>query len=67
MHNVELHIKGNTLIIRIDLTAEGQLSRSLKSLVIASTGGNQPLIDARGYRAERVNLTVSKPLPKEDL
>ena len=67
MHNVQMTVKGDILIIRVDLTAEGQVSRSLKSLVIASTGGNQPLIDAKGYRPERINLSVSKPLPKEDL
>jgi hypothetical protein len=66
MQNVKLAIKNDILTITIDLNEEGELSRSCKSLVVASTGGNVPLIDGHGYRPERINLSVSKPLPKDD-
>jgi len=66
MHNVKLAIQKEILTITINLSEEGQLSRSCKSVVVASTGGNVPLIDGNGYRPERINLSVSKPLPQED-
>ena len=38
--NVKLDVKGKTLTITIDLAQEGEMSRSGKSKLIASTKGN---------------------------
>lgn len=43
MENVEWEIKGNKLIIEIDLTKEFGLSKSGKTITIASTKGNQKI------------------------
>lgn len=40
MRNVELEVKGDKLIITVDLQAQGRPSASGKTLVIASTEGN---------------------------
>jgi len=41
MQNVEWEIKGDKLIIEIDLTKDFGLSKSGKTITIASTRGNQ--------------------------
>ena len=38
--NVKLEVKGQTLTITIDLSQQGERSRSGKSILIASTKGN---------------------------
>lgn len=43
MRNIKTEIKGSELIIRINLDEKGAASKSGKSMVIASTEGNQPL------------------------
>ena len=43
MQNVKLEIKDNKLIIEIDLTMEFGLSKSGKTITIASTRGNQKI------------------------
>ena len=43
MENVEWEVKGNKLIIEIDLTKESGLSKSGKTITIASTRGNQKI------------------------
>ena len=43
MKNVDLKVNGKTLIITVDLSAQGSPSRSGKSIVIASTEGNQAI------------------------
>ena len=40
MDNCEMEVEDSTLIIKVDLSAEGSLSSSKKSRVIASTRGN---------------------------
>ncbi len=40
MENIEIDVKDNKLIIVIDLSKKGTLSKSGKSSVIASTHGN---------------------------
>ena len=43
MDNVKWEVKDNKLIIEIDLTKEFGLSKSGKTLTIASTRGNQKI------------------------
>lgn len=42
MKNVDIKIEGNTMTIKIDMTKNHGASKSGKSIVIASTEGNQP-------------------------
>ncbi|MGO9118498.1 MAG: hypothetical protein ACLQPD_12940 [Desulfomonilaceae bacterium] len=64
MENLEVHVEDDVLTIRVDLRKEVGLSNSARSIIVASSQGNLRLIDARGYREEKLNLTVSKSLPK---
>jgi len=43
MTNVEMKVEDNTLIINVDLSKTGAPSASGKSIIVASTRGNQPL------------------------
>jgi len=43
MENVEWEVKDNKLIIEIDLTKDFGLSKSGKTITIASTRGNQKI------------------------
>ncbi len=43
--NVEYSIKGTKLTIEIDLAAETEPSKSGKTLIVASTGGNKSIGD----------------------
>ena len=43
MENVTWEVKDNKLIIEIDLTKESGLSKSGKTITIASTRGNQKI------------------------
>lgn len=45
MQNIKQTIKGNKLVIEIDLTQEFGISKSGKSMVIASTLGNKNVKD----------------------
>ena len=44
MQNVEWEIKGDKLIVKIDLTKEFGPSKSGKTITIASTKGNQQVV-----------------------
>ena len=54
MKNVEMKVEGNILIIRVDLSKEFGPSSSGKTIIIASTEGNVPILD----RDEKVGLNV---------
>ena len=43
MQNVKLAVSGKKLVITIDLGAEGEPSKSGKSVVLATTKGNVPI------------------------
>lgn len=43
MQNVEMKVSGNMLTISVDLSKSGAISRTGKSTLIASTGGNVPV------------------------
>ncbi|MBI5528336.1 MAG: hypothetical protein HY897_18555 [Deltaproteobacteria bacterium] len=59
MKNVEMKLEGNTLIIKVDLTKEFGPSSSGKTIIIASTEGNVPILD----RDEKVGLNVYRKKP----
>lgn len=50
MQNVKMEVKGNKLVVEIDLTAQGVKSASGKSTVIASTKGNVSVPGADGLK-----------------
>jgi hypothetical protein len=54
MKNVEMHVDGNILTIRVDLNKEFGPSSSGKTLIIASTEGNVSIPE----RDEKVGLNV---------
>ncbi len=60
MNNVKTELKGKLLVITIDTSAEGKLSASGKSHVIASTGG---FADS-GVEGVRFGLNVIRSIPK---
>ncbi len=43
MQNIQMNVTGNKLVITIDLNAPATASASGKSLVVASSQGNQPI------------------------
>jgi len=54
MKNVEMHIEGTVLTIRVDLSKEFGPSSTGKTIIIASTEGNVTVPD----RQEKVGLNV---------
>ena len=54
MKNVEMNVEGNTLVIKVDLTKEFGPSASGKTIIIASTEGNQSVKS----RDEKIGLNV---------
>lgn len=57
MKNVKLTINGNKLLIEVDLSQNFGPSSSGKSVVIASTEGNQPI----GKDDIKIGLNIYKP------
>jgi hypothetical protein len=45
MKNVEMSLEGNTLTIKVDISKEFGLSSSGKTIIIASSEGNQSIPD----------------------
>jgi len=54
MKNVQMTVDGNILTIKVDLSKDFGPSSSGKTIIIASTEGNVPILD----RDERVGLNV---------
>ena len=54
MKNVEMHVEGNILTIRIDLSKEYGPSSSGKTIIIASTEGNVSVPEHQ----EKIGLNV---------
>ncbi len=48
MTNIQTSLKGNILTIAIDLSKSSGDSKSGKTVIVASTQGNQPLADSQG-------------------
>jgi hypothetical protein len=60
MKNVEMHVEGNILTIKVDLAKEFGPSSSGKTIIIASTEGNVSIPD----RDEKVGLNVYRKKPQ---
>jgi len=58
MKNVKIDVKGNIMTITCDLTEKGELSKAGKSMVIASTQGNQAVGTGKGGDTVKVGLNV---------
>jgi hypothetical protein len=56
MKNVEMEVDGNILTIKVDLSKEFGPSSSGKTIIIASSEGNQTIPD----REEKVGINVYK-------
>ena len=62
MKNVEMKLDGDVLTIKVDLSKEFGLSSSGKSVIIASTEGNQSV---EGREEVKIGLNVYKKPEKE--
>jgi len=62
MQNVSFQIKGNQLVITVNLDLELGASSTGKSVIIATTGGNVPV---PGYDEIKVGLNVYRPQQHE--
>jgi len=40
------------------------LSKSGRSRIVSTTGGNLRLFDENGFRSEKINMTISKEIPE---
>jgi hypothetical protein len=58
MKNVSITIKGNIATITVDLSKEFGPSASGKTIIIASTVGNQPI----GANGAKIGLNIYKPV-----
>jgi hypothetical protein len=59
MQNITMSVKGNTLTIVVDLSKKGELSKSGKSHLIATTGGS---VDIPGAPGAKLGLNIFKPV-----
>lgn len=50
MKNVDMKVEGDTLVIKVDLTKEFGPSSSGKTIIIASSEGNQTIEYKDGYK-----------------
>lgn len=58
--NVKTEVKGDKLIIEVDLTVAGELSASQKNIVVASTGGNKS-VDCGKHGQFNLGVNFYKP------
>lgn len=58
MQNIKMEIKGKKLIIEVDLSQENGISKSGKSMSIASTLGNKDI----GMDNIKMGLNIYKPV-----
>jgi hypothetical protein len=59
MQNVVFEVRGEQLVIVVDLSQELGESASGKSMIIATTGGN---VSVPGYEDIKVGLNVYRPV-----
>lgn len=57
--NVAYSVKGDKLIIEVDLSHRGALSASGKTIRVASTGGNAELAGTAGEDGQAVRLGLN--------
>ncbi|PLX25972.1 MAG: hypothetical protein C0600_11455 [Ignavibacteria bacterium] len=62
MKNVEMKLDGNVLTITVDLSKDYGLSSSGKSVIIASTEGNQSV---EGKEEVKIGLNIYRKAPKD--
>lgn len=60
--NIKAEIKGDKLIIEVDLSKRGGPSRSGKSITIATTSGNQKIVTEQGTVVIGLNIYTPKTL-----
>jgi len=58
--NFTIRIQHEVLTLTVDLRRVEGESRTGRSWVISSSGGNVPLFDENGYRSELLNFSISK-------
>lgn len=59
MKNVDMKVEGDTLVIRVDLTKEFGPSSSGKTIIVASSEGNQTIeYEKPGKGAYKLGLNV---------
>lgn len=58
MKNVKMTVTGEHLLIEVDLREHGDLSKSGKSIIIASTEGNK---DVPGSPGVKIGMNIYKP------
>ena len=61
MKNVKMTKNGNHLTIDVDLSVVGDISKSGKSIIIASTEGNKAVPDTDNVK---IGLNVYRPVEK---
>jgi len=66
LKNFAFSIEGNLLTITVNLSQEHGLSKSGRSVIVSSSEGNLRLFDAKGFRPEIVNLSVTRKASQED-
>lgn len=59
MKNIEMSVKENVLVVKIDLGKECGKSSSGKSILIASTSGNVEVPECDGYK---IGINCYKPV-----
>lgn len=59
MKNVKMSVEGQTLTITVDLSAPSDVSKSGKSLIIASSEGNRLV---PGTENIKIGLNIYRPL-----
>ena len=57
MTNVEMRVEGNKLVITADLSKDFGPSKSGKTTIIATTGGN---VSVPGHEAVKVGMNIYK-------
>ena len=60
MKNIDTQVKGDKLVIKVDLTQPGSPSKSGKSIIIASSEGNKPIPGAEQFKIGLNVYTLNK-------
>lgn len=58
MRNITMTVEGDTLTMKVDLSVAGTVSKTGKSMILASTGGNVPV---DGRPEVKVGLNIYRP------
>ena len=63
MKNVDMKVEGNILTITVDLSKEFGLSSTGKNMIVATSEGNQPVVDGKGEKTDtKIGLNIYKKL-----